>query len=709
MPETPPLTARTGGLNLLLAATALVSAWLLFQVQPMVAKRILPWFGGGAGVWTTAMLFFQAALFVGYLYAHWVTRTLAPSKQLALHATLLAISVVLTFVVGVVPPDAWKPSDADRPIARILLTLGACVGLPYLMLAATAPLVQVWFARANPGRSPYRLYAVSNVGSLAALISYPWLLEPNMGLTRQGLAWSALFAVFAVACAISGVRSLRRAKSAAAAAPLNLTRERVSGRDQLAAKPRYILWLALPACASILLLAITVYISQNVAPIPLLWVLPMVVYLLSFILTFDSDRWYYRPFWMPVAAILSFTAAFSWQKEVSPSIDWMISLHLSLLLAAAMVCHGELARMRPLASRLTSYYLCISAGGALGGLFTGVIAPLIFPDQFELHVGVMLAWALALTVLVTDRKSPFYDGGKRIAFIGLLTMVALFIGVTVALFVHVRSQRAGAIDSARNFYGVLKLVEKNSPSSHYELTNGHIVHGAQFTDEQNRRVPLWYYHHDSGVGGVMVDLRPKPPRSVGVVGLGAGTMAAYAEAGDSFQFYDINPQVIDFAERHFTYLKDARERGADVKIVEGDARLSLERQRPQKFDVLVLDAFNGDAIPMHLLTMEAFDLYFSHLDEDGILAVHITNAYLKLDFVVQAAIERYGLSPSRIRTGQDTATGALGAAEWVLLHREKGYFEKRLFGGPMSDQIYRIKPVVWTDDYTNVFEILKWW
>jgi SAM-dependent methyltransferase len=707
-----PIQTRPSSLNLLFAATTLLSAWLLFQVQPMVAKRILPWFGGGAAIWTTTMLFFQAALFVGYLYAHLVAKALPSRSQVRLHCVLLALAAALVAIIGVVPPDSWQPGATGRPALRILATLAGCVGLPYLVLAATAPLVQVWFSRANPGRSPYRLYAISNFGSLAALLSYPLLLEPNLGVIHQGEAWSALFVLFAIACGASGLLTLRRAP-----APIDddspITSSEPRGSSSRSGAPttrlQYAFWIALPACASVLLLAITAYICQNIAPIPLLWIMPMVVYLVSFILTFDSDRWYDRRVWMPLAAITSFAAVYTWHTDRSPEIPWLVGLHLVLLLAVCMVCHGELARRRPPTDRLTTYYLCIAGGGALGGLFTGLVAPIVFVDHYELHLSLLAAWLLALGVLVTDRDSPFYDGGKGRAYAGLLVIAAMCAAFAIALGVQVKNRRDGAVEMARSFYGPLMLLEKVAAESetYLELANGHIAHGGQFNAPINRRVPMWYYHAQSGIGEVLTRLKPSAPRRIGVVGLGAGTMAAYGEKGDVLKFYDINAQVVDFAERRFSYLKDARERGAEVTTIEGDARRSLEQGEPQAFDVLVLDAFNGDAIPVHLLTLEAIDEYLRNLAPDGILAVHVTNSYLNLDAVVQAAVDRFKLDAAIIKTPADMTPGA-GAATWILLHRTPGYFASHDFGAPLERDGEPVPPATWTDDYSNVVEILKW-
>lgn len=705
MPDQPPTAARPLLTNLLLAATTLLGAWLLFQVQPMVAKRILPWFGGGAAVWTTTMLFFQAALLVGYLYAHLVARALPPRRQVLLHLVLLALATALVAGMGVVPPDSWKPAPTGSPVLGILLRLAGAVGLPYLVLAATAPLVQVWFSRVHPGRSPYRLYAISNIGSLAALLSYPLVIEPRLGLARQATAWSWLFAAFAAVCAASGWLSLgaRRLDGSTGESPDDAT-----SPAPPSSRGDYFLWIALPACASVLLLAITAYITQSIAPIPLLWILPMVVYLVSFILTFDSDRWYVRGVWMPLAAAASLAAVYTWHTQRTPDIPYLVGLHLVLLLAACMVCHGELARRRPPARRLTAFYLCIAAGGALGGLLVGVVAPVVFADHYELHLGLLAAWLLAIGVLLTDRGSPFYDGGKRAAYVAFLGVVGLLVVLVVMLGVQIAGRRAGALEMARSFYGALLVSEELSDQdeAYYRITNGHIAHGGQFVAEINHRVPMWYYHAQSGVGEALLKLKPAPPRRVGVVGLGPGTLAAYAESGDRFQFYDVNAQVIDLADRAFTYLEDARQRGAAVEIVEGDARLVLEQQDPQEFDVLIIDAFNGDAIPVHLLTREAFELYLRHLAPDGVLAIHITNTYLRLDAVVQAAADALSLDAALLKTPADMSPGA-SAATWVLLHRQPGYFAGKHFGEPLSSLPPPMAPVTWTDDYSNVVEILK--
>ena len=705
-------------INFLLALTALFSAWLLFQVQPMVAKRILPWFGGGTAVWTTSMLFFQTMLFVGYLYAHLTARRWAPRTQALVHAGMLAASVVLLAVVGVLPVDAWKPEGSDYPAWQILAMLAACVGLPYFMLATTAPLVQVWFGRANAGRSPYRLYALSNVGSLAALVSYPLAIEPNIGLARQGVVWSALFAAFAVLCAASGWLSLRSAAASLANESPNPSdppapggphgpRDSAAAGDARPAPLRRFFWLALPACASVLLLAVTAYLCQDVASMPLLWIAPMVVYLLTFILSFDSDRWYRRWFWLPLAALASLWATSAWHYSEELLVHSQVVGHLVLLLAIGMACHGELARMRPPTHGLTAFYLHLSAGGAIGGLLAGVVAPLLLSDHYELQLSILAAWVLAAVVLATDRKSPLCDGR---VFPAWLAIGALFLVLCVSMYNDFYKKRWNSVAIARNFYGALKVKKRDvnlPPFARRVLANGRISHGVQLRDAP--RVATQYYRADSGVGRALL-YPPQPgPRRIGVVGLGTGTLATYAEQGDLIRFYDINPRVIQFADEHFTFLEDARQRGAEVDVVEGDARLSLERSEPQNFDVLVLDAFCGDAIPTHLLTIEAFETYLRHLsDPNGVLAVHISSQYLDLSGVVQAAAERYGLEGSLIDAPYEgDEVPATSRSIWILLQRPAGHLAPDTLGTPLAAARRGRPTVVWTDDFSNLLTILK--
>ncbi|WP_428307577.1 spermidine synthase [Lacipirellula sp.] len=701
----PPAVAPSPAIDFALAATAALSAWLIFQVQPMVAKRILPWFGGGTAVWTTVMLFFQAALFFGYLYAHLATKWFTPRRQVHLHVALLAAAAMLAAIVGVLPSDEWRPDGSGLPALHILVMLSAAVGLPYLALSATAPLTQVWFARIHPGRSPYRLYALSNAGSLAALLSYPFLVEPNLGVSTQGVSWSALFVAFALLCAWSALASLRFRNHVVASSTADSSDAALSRSGAL----QRFFWLALPATASAALLAITTYLCQDVPSVPLLWIAPMVVYLLSFILTFDSDRWYRRDVWFSIGAIASFAAVISWFQKDAVPLSTMLGVHLALLAAICMVCHGELVRRRPVASRLTAFYLSIAAGGAIGGLLVGVVAPLVLSDYYELQLSMLSAWGLALFAIITDPASPHFDGGKRGRYAGTLGMAGLFVLLVICVGVNVAKLREGVLQRGRNFYGVLTVRHMNqgSPDEFVELSNGRTTHGGQFIAEANRRVPMWYYHADSGVGILMRETASDSPRRVGIIGLGVGTLAAYAEPGETFRFYDVNPLVLDWAVNFFKYLREASERGATIDLIEGDARIAMENEPPQNFDVLVLDAFNGDSIPAHLLTLEAFELYLKHLKEpDGFLAVHVSSLHLDLVPVVKAAAEKFNLHGAIIEVPPDDTPAGAGCT-WVLLSRQPNPFADLDVAIPFGEGAGAVPSVIWTDDYSSLLDVLK--
>jgi hypothetical protein len=720
MPENASPTAAEKLTDALLSATVLVSAWLLFQVQPMASKRILPWFGGGPAVWTTSMLFFQTALLVGYLYAHFCVRLLPPRAQAVVHAALLGIAIAAIAAGGVIAGEQWRPADLEAPRLKILAILAATVGLPYLMLSATAPLVQSWWARRHGARSPYRLYALSNAGSLAALISYPILIEPLIGLRVQGLSWSLLFGAYAVLCAASAWRTMARQSAAAAASA------RTQGEEAKVRSPRYrrsrqekeamrvssmaterfawVLWLALPMCASVMLLAVTNYLCQDVASMPLLWVAPLAVYLLTFIVAFESDKWYVRWVWFAALAVASFAAAWSWLGGLTFPMSGQVAIQLALLAATGMVCHGEVARMRPTHERLTLYYLCLALGGALGGLFVGVAAPLLFGDFYELPLGTLAAWLLGMIVLAVDPTSRLYRGRRLGAY------AAIFLAWTVLAVLAYRQYAPGrltTVASVRNFFGVLKVQEQTARGLTLRtLANGRVSHGAQFTDAGLRRDPCTYYTKSSGIGRLLAALPGGGKRRVGVVGLGAGTLAAYAEKGDEYRFYDIDPQVVAFAEQYFTYFSDARQRGTQVSIAEGDARLLLERESPQDFDVLVLDAFSGDAIPVHLMTREAFGEYRRHLRKpSGVLAVHVTNLHLDLAPVVRTAAQELGLDVRVVVAPGDKANAAVTSI-WMLLARHGETGPSSAIGVSLPT-LPDDQQVHWTDDASSLWPLLR--
>ncbi|HSD41358.1 MAG TPA: fused MFS/spermidine synthase [Burkholderiales bacterium] len=676
---------------MLYAFTIFVSAFLLFQVQPIIAKMILPWFGGGAAVWTTCMLFFQLLLVGGYLYAHWTTRSLAARTQAVVHAVLLALAAV---ALPIIPDVAWKPAGETDPGLRILVVLALTVGLPYFMLSTTGPLVQVWYSRANRGAMPYRLYALSNLGSMLALLTYPVAVEPWLPTRAQALGWSGAFVVFAAACGVLAWQSRGATWEATAGAP-----------EASAARPtfgRYVLWAALAATASVLLLAFTSQLSQNVAPMPFIWVLPLALYLLSFILTFDGRGWYRRRYYLPLAAAGLVGVTVLLHSDFRHSPLWvMLPVYAATLFVACMVCHGELVHLKPAPRYLTGFYLAISVGGALGGVFVGLVAPRIFLDLYELPVGLVATAAVVAVVLALDRPGFPRAAGWRAAVSGAVVLAA---GLTGSLAWIYSGYARDAEVRMRNFYAAMRVWDTGGGADAQRvLTHGSITHGKQFTGPERRKWITTYYGETSGVGRAILAAGAKGPVRVGVIGLGTGTLAGYGREGDTFRLYEINPQVIDIAMKRFSYVTDTR---AHVEMVLGDARLSLEREPSQGFDVLAVDAFSSDSIPVHLLTAEAFETYFRHLKPGGILAVHISNRYLDLKPVLHEAAARFGRHTRLVDEESDDERGVYGST-WVLIANDPLAFEQPPLEG-VGEPLAAEKGVrLWTDDYSDLWRILK--
>lgn len=841
------LASRSGSFALWAAATILVSAFLLFQVQPVIGKMILPWFGGSSAVWSTCMLFFQIVLLAGYGYAHWLTRTFSPRRQVAIHVGLLLLSIL---TLPITPSDYWRPVDGTHPSLRILLVLARHVGLPYFLLSTTGPLVQAWFAGIYPGRSPYRLYALSNIGSLTALLSYPFVFEPRFTLGQQDVGWSLGFGLFGL---LSGVLAWNVWRFA------NLeTGDRQLADEKSEPRPAFeskSMWVLLPSLASVALLAVTNHLSQDVAAVPFLWVLPLSLYLLSFILCFDSDRWYVRGFFAPaaMASILwlcllesagSMDQHFKhakWsfgsnpealEKPVSYALDktmnWLIEginrllssvgnfklepfvtsefdynpffqglFYLTSLFLGCMVCHGELARLKPGKQHLTEYYLLISAGGALGGMFVALLCPLLFVWYAELplaQAGIFLVCGVSLGLMVFGKLSQEHPASKWLRF-GLCAVALSAIGVLSAdsslqgvqskeirglaclamAFVAaglaygivatsrrelqvicsavagllmlsglfgmvlgnvVKFQEPNVVAARRSFYGALQVKATAATDRGHPglwLTHGRIQHGFQHTgpelekferegralaDLPLRYQPPTYYAQGSGIGLAIQrhpNYRNQKPFKIGVVGLGTGTIAAYGRQGDEIRFYEIDATVKELSEAHFTFRQDSLAKTDDVVL--GDARLQMEREEPQEYDVLAIDAFSGDAIPVHLLTRECLAVYQRHLKPDGILAVHISNRYLDLAPIVRALARRAEMRVESFnyyeRPGaavQDTAS------EWMLVTNNQDFFGDEQIRKILEDQRARnaiTQPedqriIEWTDQYSNLSDILQW-
>jgi SAM-dependent methyltransferase len=718
------------------------NAFLLFQVQPLIAKMIVPWFGGSAAVWTACLLFFQVLLLGGYLYAHWLVG-LEPKMQGRIHATLLALSLLS---LPIIPRSGWKPSGFEDPTLRILLVLAATVGLPYFLLSSTSPLVQAWYARGRPAGEPYRLYSLSNLGSMLALLSYPVMVEPLFTRRHQAIGWSVAYTGAGALCAWLALRSrdvgppLGAAKPAVdtrprgelVGPPLGVAKSKVKGRSRAEVavkkksqpppskpgwKTRW-LWMALPACASALLLAITNHVCQNIAAIPLLWVLPLALYLLSFILCFEGHAWYRRRFFagLLVLALGGMVYALLFPGFQNASLASMILLYLAGLFICCMVCHGELARLRPHPAHLTSFYLMVSLGGALGGVFVALLAPRLFSGLYELPLALVGCAALLLAALYRDPAGVFLKTGAKLAW---SLALALVLALTIILSLSSLRVRAQSRLMVRNFYGVLRVVDAvagrlavvngttTTPLDQIvwarELYHGTIRHGFQFLAPPLRRLPTSYFSPGSGVGLALSIKGERGPMRVGVAGLGTATLAAYSRAGDRYTFYEINPRMVQLARTQFTFLSDSP---AQIDVITGDARLSLERQAPQGFDVLVADAFSGDSVPVHLLTREAFALYFRHLKPDGVLAVNITNRYIDLEPVVMAEADSLSMPAIEVINSQDEQRG-ISAARWILVTGDTAFLDR-----PEIKKAGNLLPSgmdfpLWTDEYSSVFRLLR--
>jgi hypothetical protein len=678
------------------AATILTSAFLLFEVQPLLSKFILPWFGGSPAVWTTAMLFFQVMLFAGYAYAHLLTRIFTPRWQWIVHTGLL---VAATCLLPIAPDAVWKPTDAGEPTWRILALLVVCVGLPYLVLASTGPLVQAWYSRVYPQLSPYRLYALSNVGSLVALLSYPFYFERALDTSSQAWWWSGGFLIFAVLCAGCGWRQ----------ASAKAAHSRDEDMAPLGAAPswgRRLAWLALPACGSVALLATTNHVCQDVAVIPFLWVVPLALYLVTFIIAFDHERWYHRRTVALAAAVALLLSATIGYLPIRLNFLGELGLYFTALFLLCMMCHGELVRLKPDARRLTSFYLMISAGGAIGGIFVSLIAPMIFNDFYEWPIILATGFALAMGFLCWPqiyrygRSQPANELAARRIF-----------GTTVALsglaLIAACQWYDRPVAMMRNFYGVVTVYERrvDKPLERdFAFFSGNIMHGAQFVDPAKRSLPFTYYMPPTGVARTLDYLHQKRGNlRVGTVGLGIGTLAAYARPGDHFLFYEINPDVVTLAKEYFSYLSDNEAQIDDIVL--GDARISLDRQASEQFDVLVLDAFSGDAIPVHLLTSEAFEIYDRHLSADGATMVfNVTNTYLDAAPVVAGLAQKFGFQFARLQTPPDYDNN-ICRTDWMVLSRDPALIEL-LKTAPQCVPVPD-REIVWTDAHSNLFEILK--
>ncbi len=801
---------------LIYALTIFVSAFLLFQVQPMIAKIILPWFGGGAAVWSACLMFFQMALLLGYLYSHATTKWLKPRQQAILHTVLLLAAV---FLLPIMPGAQWKPADEKEPLLRILLLLAGTVGLPYLMLSTTGPLLQAWYTRASGGRIPYRLFALSNFGSFLALLSFPFLFEPMLTSNQQTNIWSVAFAVFAICATYAGWSMVRSMPAASAGTSVTQGAAQEEPLTKISFG-RLLLWIGLAACASIMLIAVSSHLTQNVAPMPFLWVLPLSIYLLTFILSFESDRVYARGTFLPLLVAALGVSAFLLTEDNRDGFG-PIYLWSAILFICCMVCHGELALQKPNPRQLTLFFLMVSIGGAVGGTFVAMIAPLGFKNYYELAVSLAMCGLLAtgilwketpetwrqsqgwatvgLTVIVISElwfhshtypnDYPSYklfalitgfsfivavgvtwldfmkkpeagsswmvrlvwlalalanlarlaippqpaDGLREYCmltgFCGLVGLIlcwkrgpegridemqmryaslVLALGLAVHLGYYQYHNGAGYRLLVRNFYGGLKVrdeAQDEETTANRALVHGTINHGVQLLDPKRRREPTSYYGPHSGFGRAIKELQQSPSIRVGITGLGAGVTASFCRGGDYFRFYELNPMVLDLAKSQFTFLADCP---GDKDVYLGDARLMLERQQSQQYDLLAMDAFSSDSVPVHLLTKEVFAQYERHLKPNGILAINVSNRYLNLVPVVTANGHSFGMTVALV---EDDGEGAdfYSSTSWMLCTKNKAFFDAPTFakdkGTSFPADNNKIRQ--WTDGYSNLFQIMK--
>jgi hypothetical protein len=672
-------------IQVLFGSAIFLGAFLLFAVEPMAAKQLLPALGGSSAVWITCLVFFQTALLLGYLYAHWLGRQPMEAAVLLHIALLVLAAVALAFAFQ---PDL--SSAAGHPLTAIFRVLTLTIGLPFLLLASTSPLLQLWLARQERSGVPWELFALSNAGSLLALVLYPTAIEPHFSLGVQRRLWGCGFGVYAVLCTLIAWRV--RGVGAASVAASQLTGERAQSslRDKL-------LWFLLPAGAAMQLCAATSHLSQNIAAIPLLWVLPLGVYLLTFIVAFEAPGFYRR--WIVVRLLVVLLAALGYmlsKTDVSLPIQISIGFFLAELFFACLFCHAETYALRPASpSESTLFYLLIAAGGAAGTIFIGIGCPLLFDANYDVALAFLATAALALAV-------TWRDGWAQ----RLLWSVGTALLLTLVIMLHIVYGRSTLVEE-RNFYGALRVRESHVPpqaETVRTLLHGTIEHGTQWFAPQFRRNPTTYYATDSGVGLALRFCCDDRPRNIGVVGLGAGTLAAYGMPRDRMRFYEINPLVQPIAQHLFTYL---RESGAEISFADGDARISLTHEGPQNFDVLVIDAFSGDAIPIHLLTTQAMAVYRRQLAPGGVLAFHVSNQYLDLTPEIAALAAASGMEAHVVDTPPQEARGEYRAT-WVLVTSDTGFLAQPQVAAFAREIPARSDVRAWTDDYSSLLPILQW-
>ncbi len=720
---------------LIYALTVFLSAFLLFQVQPMVARFILPWFGGAALVWTTCMLFFQVVLVAGYAYSHVITRRLAPRWQWIVH---FAVVVAAVLVLPIRPGDEWKPVDGNEPTWRILGLLTAVIALPFFVLSTTGPLIQKWQSITHPQRSPYRLFALSNFASLAALISYPFLFERQFTLDQQDSWWSIAFYVFACLVVWSGYRFSKIAGQEVPAATTEKGSQSETTKGVGLSFLTVLLWVGLPFLASVQLLATTNLMTQEIGSHPFLWIVPLALYLLTFILCFDREVWYVRPVFQLGLFATGFLASLVYAAGVDVPVTLQIAIYAALLFFSSMCCHGELARLKPAHQHLTFYYLLISIGGALGGIFVAIIAPRVFVEFDEFPLSLVAVVLVCVSCLFGPGSFRSYRPVRWWQWGGYI--ICLISGAWLILFVgegYFRArQETGettTVKMVRNEYGLLKVNEDLSDQDYVvrRLVHGQIKHGFQVRESFFRKLATSYYGTTSGVGRAIRYFQASGDEDaddglhIGAIGLGTGTLAVWVRPGDSIHFFEINPAVETIAREEFSYLTDCE---GTAKVTLGDARIQLEREAADseapRYHVLIADAFSSDSIPMHLLTLEALQLYRQRIRDEGIIAIHTSNRFLVLENVVRRIAEELGLQAyivedrpsSRSIFDYDKQTVVnvnrwMDSSTWVLLTSNPRFIESAEMESIRDDADKwpdERHTALWTDDFAPLAPVVVW-
>ena len=703
-----------------------VGAFLLFQVQPLIAKILLPSYGGGAAVWSSCLLFFQGFLLVGYYYAHKITQLKSINQQCTIHGMLLLVSMV-TLPIGIGETAGWLDSDT-KPLQAILIQLSIAIGFPYLLLASTGPIVQRWVTLLDHQALPYKLYSLSNLASLLALLTFPFLLEPFMTSGSQSWLWSAGYGVYVVLFLLVMHRIIRHANNVSRT--LNVNHVEKDNKTLNYKITHRILWGAWAALGVVLLVATTSAMTQNIPPVPFLWILPLCLYLLTFIICFHNPKWYVRAFWLAVFSLMALLALFMFFIGTHFTITAQVIIYSGILFSACMLCHGELYRIKPDASGLTLFYLTLAFGGFLGSLFVTFIAQAIFVQFLEFPLAM-----LAVFLLFAGSSVFMRDDNKWLMPLSLIGFVSFSIIFTLI------NQRYLAHDvySARNFYGILSIKDvKVDGQIERRLVDGTTSHGTQLLHARERFTPQSYYRQGTGIALAIKQIRQTKAEhtvevvahdasleevnkqeklyrrnnalnsglNVGLIGLGAGTLAAYGQAGDTFTFFELNPAVINVAKDYFTYLEDSQ---AEIKIIAGDGRVSLSTQlnnnNPNSFDLLVLDAFSGDSIPQHLLTTQAIALYFEHLSAEGAILVHVSNSHLDLLGLMAGLAKHFNVKSQYFYTLAEKEGGH--DSQWVLLTHSNTFINSPTLKAYKSQWPKVKNTLIWTDQYSSLLSVLK--